>query len=204
MATPVAPIPEAAAVAPIETASAPAPAPATESAPAEDATSAPTSNSLATETPTPQPAPDATAALEATETELTVAGLGPLKSSHPLLRFHAKLPALIKDAGHAQIWGVTLDPATPTFATLLILQKYLRSVSDDVDAAAAALRKTLAWRREFGLDGAKPIWDEEFGDEFTGLGYLTHIQTSGREEAVTWNLYGAVSDLGETFGNLDK
>lgn len=137
------------------------------------------------------------------EAERTESGWPTLEPTHPLLRLHAKLPELIQSAGHAQIWGVTLDPATPTHSTLLILQKYLRSVANDVDAAASALGKTLSWRREYGLDG-KPIWEEEFGHEFDGLGYLTHINTGASEEVVTWNLYGAVADLGKTFGNLDK
>jgi hypothetical protein len=131
---------------------------------------------------------------------VTVAGWGTLKPSHPLLRFHARLGGIVEAAQHRQIWGVTLDPATPTFATLLILQKYLRSVADDLDAAAAALQKTLGWRREFGLDGPTPIWEETF-EGFDGLGYVTHLSSG---EVVTWNLYGAVKDLGATFGDLDK
>ncbi|CAK9785875.1 CRAL/TRIO domain-containing protein [Cutaneotrichosporon oleaginosum] len=149
--------------------------------------------------PPSEPAAAAPAQSEPEGPEVTIAGWGTLKPSHPLLRFHARLAGIIDAASHRQIWGVTLDGATPTFATLLILQKYLRSVADDVDAAAAALQSTLVWRREFGLDAA-PIWEEQF-EGFEGLGYVTHLSTG---EVVTWNLYGAVKDLGATFGDLDK
>lgn len=159
---------------------------------------------LATE-PVPTAPSDAPAAsadpAPAAEKEITVDGWGTLKPSHPLIQLHAKLPAILKAAGHSQIWGVTLDASTPNFATLLILQKYLRSVADNVEEAATALEKTLKWRAEFGLDKATPIWEENFGAEFNGLGYVTRLNSG---EVVTWNLYGAVKDLGETFGNLDK
>ncbi|GMK54865.1 hypothetical protein CspeluHIS016_0114510 [Cutaneotrichosporon spelunceum] len=132
--------------------------------------------------------------------EVTIEGWGTLKPSHPLLKLHARLPAIVDAAKHKQIWGVTLEPTTPTFSTMLILQKWLRSVAGDIDAAASGLEKTLTWRREFGLDGTKPVWEETF-NSFDGLGYVTHLSTG---EVVTWNLYGAIKNLGQTFGDLDK
>ncbi|BEI80383.1 hypothetical protein CcaverHIS002_0109120 [Cutaneotrichosporon cavernicola] len=132
--------------------------------------------------------------------EITIEGWGTLKPSHPLIKFHKRLPAIVEASRHRLIWGVTLNPTTPTFSTMLILQKWLRSVAGDLDAAAAALESTLTWRREFGLDGAKPIWEETF-EGFDGLGYVTHLSSG---EVVTWNLYGSIKNLGETFGDLDK
>ncbi|ODN74396.1 phosphatidylinositol transfer protein SFH5, variant 2 [Cryptococcus amylolentus CBS 6039] len=129
-----------------------------------------------------------------------------LTPEHPLLQFHSRLATILSTADHSQIWGVTLSAATPPeFSTLLILQKYLRSVSGDVDAAAAALEKTLKWRKEFGLDKPEGEKREEFGSEFDGLGYVTNVKTSeGKDEVVTWNVYGAVKDFKATFGDLDR
>ncbi|KAL1409466.1 Non-classical phosphatidylinositol transfer protein (PITP) [Vanrija albida] len=127
----------------------------------------------------------------------------PVTPDTPLAALFTRLPAILEAAGHTQIWGVTLSPAAPAaFSTLLVLQKYLRSTADDVDAAAAALEKTLAWRKGFGLDaGAEP---RAYGPDFDGLGYVTSVGTPAGREVVTWNVYGAVKDLGVTFGDLDR
>ncbi|WVQ72900.1 phosphatidylinositol transfer protein SFH5 [Cryptococcus sp. DSM 104548] len=141
---------------------------------------------------------------------VTASAAGPawpeLTPEHPLLQFHSRLATILPAAGHSQIWGVTLSSATPPeFSTLLILQKYLRSVSGDVDAAAAALEKTLKWRKEFGLDKPEGVKCEESGSEFDGLGYVTKVKTNeGKDEVVTWNVYGAVKDFKATFGDLDR
>ncbi|OCF36006.1 phosphatidylinositol transfer protein SFH5 [Kwoniella heveanensis BCC8398] len=133
-----------------------------------------------------------------------------LKDDHPLLRLHAKLPQILEEAAHDRIWGLTLSAESPpAFSTLLVLQKYLRSVSDDVEQAATALARTLKWRKEFGLDGAglqagTGKTEEEYGPDFDGLGYVTIVKHNGKAEIVTWNVYGAVKSLKSTFGDLDR
>ncbi|WVQ66826.1 uncharacterized protein L199_005017 [Kwoniella botswanensis] len=128
-----------------------------------------------------------------------------LPSEHPLLQFQSRLPKIIEESGHPHIWGVTLTTSTPpAFSTLLILQKYLRSVSNDVDKAAENLTKTLKWRKEFGLD-KEDNTVEEFGPDFEGLGYVTKVgKNDGKEDIVTWNVYGAVKDLKKPFGDLQR
>lgn len=142
---------------------------------------------------------EAPSAAQATWPELT--------EDHPLSQLNSRLPNILSEAGHSQIWGVTLTYSTPpAFSTLIILQKFLRSVDNSVDEAATALGKTLKWRKDWGLD--VPADQKEkgnFGPDFEGLGYVTKIKKNdGGDEIVTWNVYGAVKDLKSTFGDLDR
>lgn len=138
----------------------------------------------------------------------------PLSADHPLRTFHARLPSILESAGHSQIWGVTLSTSTPAeFSTLIILQKFLRSTAGDLETAAANLEKTLKWRKSFGLDGIEDRSGVKDEDAFKGLGYITVVPSlpepsvKGAEtsvnQIVTWNVYGAVSDIKTTFGDLD-
>ncbi|WWC64920.1 uncharacterized protein I303_107534 [Kwoniella dejecticola CBS 10117] len=130
-----------------------------------------------------------------------------LAADHPLLQLHSRLPTILEQAEHSHIWGVHLSPATPPdFGTLLILQKYLRSVADDVDKAAENLTKTLKWRKEFGLDNENANTPpEDFGPDFIGLGYVTKVgKHGGGENVVTWNVYGAVQDIKKPFGDHQR
>ncbi|GAA6000358.1 Sfh5p [Rhodotorula paludigena] len=143
-----------------------------------------------------------------------------LADDHPLLQLAARLPALILAAqGHSTVWGISLAPSPaastapggsalgqPPFATLLVLQKFLRAHKGDVDQAAVALGKTLDWRREFGLDRKDPEREKAVRDlKFDGLGYVTRLGTENEGEIVcTWNIYGAAnSNLKGVFGDLD-
>ncbi|WWC92029.1 uncharacterized protein L201_006983 [Kwoniella dendrophila CBS 6074] len=132
-----------------------------------------------------------------------------LAEDHILLKFHARLPKIIEEAGHSDIWGVKLSTAEPPeFSTLIILQKYLRSTSNDLEKSVVNLTKTLKWRKEFGLDKKKEQGTEEeedFGPDFDGLGYVTKVgKDNGRDDIVTWNVYGAVKDLKKPFGDLQR
>lgn len=138
----------------------------------------------------------------------------PLSADHPLRTFHARLPSILESADHSQIWGVTLSTSTPAeFSTLIILQKFLRSTAGDLETAAANLEKTLKWRKSFGLDGIEDRSGVKDEDAFKGLGYITVVPSlpepsvKGAEtsvnQIVTWNVYGAVSDIKTTFGDLD-
>ncbi|GAA5831425.1 hypothetical protein JCM11251_004021 [Rhodosporidiobolus azoricus] len=152
-----------------------------------------------------------------------------LPAEHPLLQLYANLPGLIASAaGHRRIWGITLNtpsspPITaskgdsptaaqqqeqPDFATLLVLQKYLRSTQGDVEKAADALGKTLQWRLQFGLDqeDESMVARDAKDARFEGLEFVNKVRfEGGREVVVTWNIYGAAKgDLKGVFGDLDK
>jgi hypothetical protein len=154
-----------------------------------------------------------------TTSTIAEAGAWPeLADDHPLRQLQARLDAILADAGHSEIWGVSLSAAAPVpFATTLVLQKYLRANAGNVDKAAAQLTATLKWRREF-----RPLHAAEHeafdAARFGGVGYITVLEndqrkddnTDGgdgprpRREVVTWNIYGAVKDLKGTFGETDS
>ncbi|KAI9845577.1 MAG: Non-classical phosphatidylinositol transfer protein (PITP) [Sclerophora amabilis] len=143
-----------------------------------------------------------------------------LSAEHPLRQFHDKLPSILEEAAHSEIWGIVLSTSTTTsseksipFTTALILQKFLRANENDVDKAAAQLTGTLRWRREF--DVRKAVEEEVFDhDTFAGLGYVTVVDRQSEDEegegqeqgkeVVTWNIYGAVQDKKRTFGDLER
>lgn len=126
---------------------------------------------------------------------------------------------------HKEIWGVTLsDPATHV-PTQIVLQKYLNANDGDLAKARDQLVKTLDWRGK-----VKPLdlLEKSFSrTKFAGLGYVTVHDGGGAEKAkedggsggggvggkaldpkhrevFTWNIYGAVKDMNETFGVLDE
>jgi hypothetical protein len=127
-----------------------------------------------------------------------------LQPDHPLIKFQEKLQAIVQEAQHNEIWGVTLTPTAPfSFSTCLILQKFLRANANDLEKASTQLQSTLQWRREFKPVQAK---DETFSaTKFGGLGYITAFKDSEKQEMVvtTWNIYGAVKDNNATFGDVE-
>ncbi|EJT53010.1 phosphatidylinositol transporter [Trichosporon asahii var. asahii CBS 2479] len=216
-----APVPEATAAAPVAEPAAAAPEPVAAEAPAPaSAEPSVTATAVGTDTKSvdksdksvadSKPAPSA----ETKSEELWETPGWPLAADHPLRTFHARLPSILESAGHSQIWGVTLSTSTPAeFSTLIILQKFLRSTAGDLETAAANLEKTLKWRKSFGLDGIEDRSGVKDEDAFKGLGYITVVPSlpepsvKGAEtsvnQIVTWNVYGAVSDIKTTFGDLD-
>ncbi|KAH0846578.1 Phosphatidylinositol transfer protein SFH5 [Fonsecaea pedrosoi] len=164
-------------------------APATETKPATE-TPAPTESAPpATETPVvAEKAPDVDVPVE--------------KKTTPI----EELWALAQAHGHPEIWGVTLaDPATHV-PTQVILQKYLNAYDGDLAKSKDTLTKTLDWRAKM-----KPVelLKKKFNrNKFAGLGYTTVYgdadPTADPEtrEVFTWNIYGSVKNLDETFGNL--
>jgi hypothetical protein len=130
-----------------------------------------------------------------------------LAEDHPLSQLLAKLPTLLTDAGHDEIYGVTLKPlpeassaAKPDFHTLLILQKFLRANLNDVAKAEEQLLSTLKWRKEFDPAGAAA--EAHKREKYDGLGLVTVLDTEDGgvgKQVVTWNIYGAVKDYELTF-----
>ncbi|KAH7323921.1 putative phosphatidylinositol transfer protein sfh5 [Rhexocercosporidium sp. MPI-PUGE-AT-0058] len=115
-----------------------------------------------------------------------------------------ELPAIIKEAEHGEIWGVTLKDASHV-PTTIVLEKFLRANTKDVAKAKAQLIEALKWRKK--MDPAKLLTDVEFDkSKFGDLGYVTvYPKTDAHAtEIVTWNIYGAVKDNKATFGNVEE
>ena len=106
-----------------------------------------------------------------------------LAPEHPLRKFQQKLPSILKETGHDEIYGLQLsatEEAVP-FTSTLILQKFLRANANDVEKAADQLKASLQWRKEF-----KPLsfMNDVSIDEtkFAGLGYITVTDRDGGED----------------------
>jgi len=115
------------------------------------------------------------------------------------------IPILEEYTTPTKMWGVTLSTDKEDFHTKLILQKFLRGNKNDVAAAEKQFVETIKWRRGYFDADGKVIgtWDEK---KFAGLGWITKekIQGSDQEVVVTWNIYGAVKNFSETFGDVDE
>lgn len=119
----------------------------------------------------------------------------------------AQLWAVAKAHGHPEIWGVTLADPDQHVPTRIILQKYLNANDGDLPKAKDQLFKTLDWRAKTKpLDLIKKSFNKA---KFDGLGYVTKYQQEGStepegKEVFTWNIYGAVKSMEDTFGKLDE
>ncbi|GJC90865.1 phosphatidylinositol transfer protein SFH5 [Colletotrichum liriopes] len=125
------------------------------------------------------------------------------KTQTPLTSLFAKLPGILSEAKHNEMWGVQLSDGTHV-PTTVVLQKFLRANDDDVSKAADQLQKALVWRRD--TNPGKLLDDVSFDKKkFDELGYVTtHKDAQGKEMIITWNIYGAVKDKKTTFGNVDE
>lgn len=127
------------------------------------------------------------------------------KNNPDLATFFERLPAIIKNAEHREMWGVHLVDNDASHApTINILIKYLRANEGNVKLGEEQLTNALKWRKSMD-----PVALAETGvydaGKFAGLGYLTnYTEPSGKEIVVTWNIYGGVKDLGKTFGDMDE
>lgn len=127
-----------------------------------------------------------------------------LKNNAALSQFFDRLPEILKNADYSEMWGVTLQEDSAHAPTINILIKYLRANEGNVKLADEQLVKALKWRKSID-----PVALAESGvydaGKFAGLGYLTNYTgADGKETVVTWNIYGAVKDLGHAFGDLDE
>lgn len=138
--------------------------------------------------------------------------LPPPQSTHPALTtLTSRLPTILTRANHPEMWGVALQTETAAShaPTANILIKFLRANDGDPARAEEQLVRALAWRREMD-----PLGLREHGrfsaQRFGGLGYQTAYAgpdgNEGREVGLvaTWNIYGGVADLEETFGDVDE
>ncbi|KAK0724941.1 CRAL-TRIO domain-containing protein [Lasiosphaeris hirsuta] len=121
----------------------------------------------------------------------------------------AQLWNVALENGHPEIWGVTLADPETHIPTQIVLQKYLNANDGDIVKAKDQLTKTLEWRAK-----TKPLEliKKAFAKvKFEGLGFVTTYAGEGEasaepedKEVFTWNIYGGVKSIEETFGNLEE
>ncbi|KXG49862.1 uncharacterized protein PGRI_058300 [Penicillium griseofulvum] len=153
-------------------------------------------------------AKDATAAIATTEPEVAkpeqpkVEKPAYLTKTPALGELFKRLPTILGKVGHPEMWGVTLKDSDD-IPTVNVLIKFLRANEGNVKAAEAQLSKALQWRKDvnpLALAESAKYSAAKFG----GLGYLTTYEENGRPLVFTWNIYGAVKDIGVTFANTDE
>lgn len=119
----------------------------------------------------------------------------------------SQLWAVAKASGHPEIWGVTLSDPSSHVPTQIVLQKYLNANDGDLGKAKDQLTKTLEWRAKTKpLELVNKVFSKA---KFDGLGYVTRYHDDGSsepesKEIFTWNIYGSVKSIEETFGKLDE
>lgn len=119
----------------------------------------------------------------------------------------AQLWSLAQATGHPEVWGVTLADPESHIPTRIILQKYLNANDGDLAKAKDQLTKTLEWRAKMKpLELAQKIYSKA---KFEGLGFVTTYREEGStepegKEVFTWNIYGGVKSIDETFGKLEE
>ncbi|KAL4870229.1 CRAL-TRIO domain-containing protein [Aspergillus spectabilis] len=196
----------------------PAPEVATEAAPAapEPATApvpaATTAEPAAAPTPAPepkseaQPEPEQPAAAPEEEAKNEPSKPEYFNKTPALEQLFDRLPAILTASGHQEMWGVPLKHDATDIPTVNVLIKFLRANAGDIKLAEDQLTKALEWRKENDplalVDSSKNSYDEA---KFGGLGYLTTYAREGKEDlVVTWNIYGAVKKIDETFGDITE
>ncbi|KAK7748291.1 Non-classical phosphatidylinositol transfer protein (PITP) [Diatrype stigma] len=119
-----------------------------------------------------------------------------------------ELWAAAKAHSHPEIWGVTLEDPAAHVPSQIVFQKYLNANDGDVVKAKDQLTKTLDWRAKTKpLDLVKQTFSKT---KFEGLGYVTTYGSSEEntdpeaKEIFTWNIYGGVKNIDETFGKLEE
>ncbi|KAK4192327.1 CRAL-TRIO domain-containing protein [Podospora australis] len=200
-ATPVAPAAAAAAAA---------------AAPTSEASAVPTTTNItATADPTTGSAPTATAVPAVPAPEQQSAAPAPIPTAEEkedveppkTLTPLAELWAAAQDHGHPEIWGVPLSDPAIHIPSQIVFQKYLNANDGDVTKAKDQLLKTLEWRAKTKpVDLAHKAYNKT---KFAGLGFVstyTAAEESEPEhrEVFTWNIYGGVKSIDETFGNLEE
>ncbi|KAL8370029.1 hypothetical protein RB595_000404 [Gaeumannomyces hyphopodioides] len=153
------------------------------------------------------PGPEALKDTEATKAAVPAATSEPeTKPTTPAASTPLKdLWATAQAHAHSEIWGVTLaDPETHV-PSQIILQKYLNANDGDLAKAKDQLTKTLDWRAK-----AKPLelLEKKYNKQkFSGLGYVATYATDAgakAKEVFTWNIYGSVKSMEDTFGKLEE
>ncbi|KAJ6442236.1 CRAL/TRIO domain-containing protein [Purpureocillium lavendulum] len=122
----------------------------------------------------------------------------------PLAKLTARLPTVLEQVGHTEMWGVELSASSDHAPSQVILQKFLRANNGDVAAAEKQLVAALEWRKK--VNPAALVSEVFDSAKFGGLGYVTvHPDAAaGKETVITWNIYGSVKNNKATFGNVQE
>lgn len=99
----------------------------------------------------------------------------------------------VLDQGGVSLWGIPLLPSKKHEGTDVILLKFLRAQEFKAAEALEMLRRMLRWRREFGLECARGVCenDEEaaaLADHLKGAAYIAGRDREGNP--VCYNVYG--------------
>lgn len=196
-------------------ASAPVPEAQPEQTPAEPAqkeaisTGQPSGNAPAAEA-TPEAAPEAeepaaAAVPEQKDDQPAAADEKPayLAKNPALSQLFDRLPTILSSSGHDEMWGIPLMDSADV-PTVNVLIKFLRANEGNAKLAEEQLTKALEWRKQ--INPSALVESGRFNaSKFGGLGYLTTYQeVDGKELVVTWNIYGAVKSIDDTFGDMDE
>lgn len=183
-----------------------APAQAAEEAPVEAAAEAPKEESKEKpkEESKEESKDDSKASPDEAPKEAPKEGAGAAPEKTPI----AQLWETAKSNGHPEIWGVTLADPDTHVPSQIVLQKYLNANDGDLVKAKDQLVKTLEWRAKTKpLELMKKAFEK---GKFGGLGYVTtytgdaeNAASPENKEVFTWNIYGGVKSIDETFGNLE-
>ena len=126
-------------------------------------------------------------------------GPGGVPAKTVLDELYVLLPTILMDAEHGEMWGVQLDASTTHVPTTIVLQKFLRANSHNLEKTKDQLTDALKWRKK--MDPVALVDSGEYSKEkFGGLGYVTTYD----KDILTWNIYGAVKDLKATFGDVQE
>lgn len=199
-----------------ETTTDPAPAHGTPTETMNSATAEPTKYTSATEAFTATPVASKTKAEEtkaagekhdeskAEKTESTTKGATPKMTTFE--EFVGKLPAILKEVDHDEMWGVRLViPVSTHIPTQIVLQKFLNANDGELAKAVDQFKSALEFRKEKKpLELVRKTFSAK---KFADLGAVTvyPIEGSTVPEVFTWNLYGNVKGkMEEVFVPLDE
>lgn len=120
--------------------------------------------------------------------------------------FDAKVPDILKEIDHDEMWGVKLvTPAASHIPTQIVVQKFLNANDGDLAKAVDQFKGALKFRKEKKpLELIKKTFN---ANKFAELGAVTvyPAKDSSVPEVFTWNLYGNVKGkIDEAFTPLDE
>lgn len=197
-----APVAEAAASAPAD--SAPANKDEASVAPVKETSAAPADEEKALSPASDEGTTDSKAAASA-DVPVATKEAAPAQTQTPFDEFDAKLPEILKEVDHDEMWGVKLvSPASSDIPTGIVLQKFLNANDGDVTKAIEQFTGALKFRKEKKpLDLVAKTFS---ANKFADLGAVTvYAKDSTVPEVFTWNLYGNVKGkMDEVFVPLDE
>lgn len=142
----------------------------------------------------------------AAPTDASAASEQAVRTKTTFEEFDTKLPEILKEVGHDEMWGVKLvSPASSHIPTGIVLQKFLNANDGDLTTAIEQFSGALKFRQaKKPLDLVAKTFNAH---KFADLGAVTTYDIKGSPvpEVFTWNLYGNVKGkMDEVFVPLDE